>query len=181
MKFAQVFKLLVLGCVMITAGCAGASQAATSAPTTPGLPEPHYAGALSAPVTYNNGRITLNPPQAGDVPAVDWREAYRHCSTDAFCELQVVPTISYGRATVTGYGDIQADGSTTLRIKDRLVYVLQYAQSDGERCPRSGPIPVVSGRPATVPVTAVADVPCTTISFIDAASGEALGASSWSD
>lgn len=55
---------------------------------------------------------------------------------------------------------IGTDGSTTLRIKDRLVYVIQYSRADGEQCPRGGPIPVSSGRPDTAPATPVT-VPCT--------------------
>jgi hypothetical protein len=176
MKSGRTASALILAaCLAALAGCATASQAASTDPT-PLFPEANYVGALPTPVTYKDGWIILTPPRAGDTPAVDWRDAYAHCGKDAVCEAGRIPTISYGRATVTGYGDIQADGSTVLRVEDRLVYLIQYNQSDGMQCPRLGPMQM-SETPSEMPIA----IPCSQVAYIDAMSGDPLGASSWSD
>ena len=56
---------------------------------------------------------------------------------------------------------------------DRLVYALLY---DRNECPNSGPppLPGSSAKPDE-PLT----IPCTTITWIDAGTGERLGTQSW--
>lgn len=120
----------------------------------------------------SEGTIILAPPRTTDTPTADWRPAYEACGPgNPFCDFELTPTIYYARVTLTHMlGDIQPDGSTKMKVVDRLLYVIQY---DGDECPSHGP-PERSLRSDFAPT-----YPCTSMAWIDAGTGEALGGAAW--
>lgn len=148
-----------------TSGSTG-SPYASSAPATP-LPAAKYEGAISAPASYPNEHISLEPPGSA-TPATGWSKAYETCSTgDAICDTSQSPTISLAKASDPDVGIKDSSGQVTKPIlNDTLVWLIKYTAVP---CAPVGP-PLTSSPPAAQPRTYT----CTVLNFISAQDGAVL-------
>ena len=177
-----------IGVVIISVNAAPSARSSerhppvsNSTPTT--IPRFVDDGTLMAPRTYRSGRIELAPPPIGTRPRVTVDEAYANRGGYGWKSEPPTPHLMLAVATVADYVASKSAGTVTPIIDHRLVWVVTYTDVPADDIARAG-----NTRPGTVPTfpttTSVA-VPkatgYTVLSFVDAATGKALGASGFAN
>lgn len=112
--------------------------------------------------------VTVVPPRSGDVPAISTDDAMASCSHGSACgSVDQVPEIRLGRATTTGAGTQNADGSWRPLMDDALVFEMIWT---GQQCP-----PVLgTGTGSASNSSPPALHTCTTVAWVDAITGDDL-------
>ena len=128
-------------------------------------------GALTAPVDYKT--LTLAVPSQADIASAATlapSAALNVCAANAYtCPTDSgTATIQLARASTDSGGTLNADGSVTRAINNRLVYVLTWANAN---CPAHGGAVQPEGAVVAPPVART----CTAVVLVDAASGKGLG------
>jgi hypothetical protein len=140
-------------------------------------------GTLTAPRTYRGGLIELAPPQIATRPRITVTEAFANRRGYAWKTEPPTPHLVLAVATVADYLASKSDGTVTPIIDHRLVWVVMYTDVPADDIGGVGNTRAVPG--TTFPTTTAAAVAkatgYTVLSFVDAATGKALGASGFAN
>ena len=131
---------------------------------------PGYGGPLRQSVTVL-GTYQLDPPPSNVTPGVSWQSAVLACRTrGAVCVNNMPPHVTLALVTTTNGARINPDGSVTLTVDHKLMYVLNWS-SIACSLP-AGP----AGAPGTARPTALPGKTCSFVALVDANTGAFSGA-----
>lgn len=164
--------VLVAGCAnTVTPGARAESairSGAASVPTSAFLPTTRSVAFTRVSTTqrWADGSVTVIPPRPGDVPAISVTDALATCGRGSACgSVSRLPVVLLGRATASGAGEQNPDGSLTPVMADTLVFEMIWS---GLTC-----LPAVGTATGTVSGAPAYD-DCTTVAWVDATTGAAL-------
>ena len=143
------------------------AQAPTGSPSsTTGVTQTR----LTTTVRYTDAGIILEPPPADAAPVTTAQQALAECATGHIvCEPSATPSVQLALVTLTNTGTAGPDGTLVPAATKQLVWAMTWT---GVTCSASaGPV----GQPGR---SVTKDPNCTTLTFIDAHTGNELYAAS---